>query len=128
MDTTIDISTVDQCAFVVRFVKECEVYERLLALKPVMSTSSEPLFEGLKKILNVNEVPIESCVANAFDGASNMSGQYNGVTAKLFETVPNHLHTWCFAHVLNLVMCDTAECTTSTITFFGLLQKGQVFF
>ncbi|XP_031353775.1 uncharacterized protein LOC116178426 [Photinus pyralis] len=56
-----------------------------------------------------------------------MSGVYNGLTAKLSAIVPTHIHTWCYAHVLNLVLSDAAQVLPSTISFFGLLQEAQVF-
>lgn len=127
MDTTIDISGNDQCAFVVRFVHGREVVERLLSLKCVTSTTAMALLASLSDALKEVGIPIENCVANAFDGASNMSGAYNGLTAKLSDIVPNHIHTWCYAHVLNLVLSDTAQVLPSTISFFGLLQEAQVF-
>ncbi|XP_054259308.1 uncharacterized protein LOC128984050 [Macrosteles quadrilineatus] len=127
MDTTIDVSTLDQCAFVLRYVRDSEVTERLLALKSVVSTSGQSLFETLKTVLEETNIPLENCVANAFDGASNMSGQYNGVTAKLCSVIPNHIHTWCYAHVLNLVLTDTAQCINKSINFFNLLQEVHVF-
>lgn len=127
MDTTIDISGNDQCAFVVRFVHGREVVERLLSLQCVTSTTAEALLASLSNTLQEVEISIENCVADAFDGASNMSGVYNGLTAKLSDIVPNHIHTWCYAHVLNLVLSDTAQILPSTISFFGLLQEAQVF-
>lgn len=83
--------------------------------------------DSLENTLKNVGIPLENCVANAFDGASNMSGAYTGLTAKLAEKVPNHIHTWCYAHVLNLVLSDTAQILPATITFFGLLQEAQVF-
>ncbi|XP_074030798.1 uncharacterized protein [Leptinotarsa decemlineata] len=127
MDTTIDISSNDQCAIVARYVKGHEVCERLLALKSVVSTTGEALFDTLSGVLTELEIPLSDCVANAFDGASNMSGQYNGLTAQMASKIPNHIHTWCYAHVLNLVISDTAQCLTVTISFFSIMQETQVF-
>ncbi|KAJ8875516.1 hypothetical protein PR048_023411 [Dryococelus australis] len=39
-----------------------------------------------------------------FYDASNMSSKYSGVLSRLHDLVPNHLHIWCYAHVLNLIM------------------------
>lgn len=127
MDTTIDISGYDQCAIVVRYVDGKEVKERLLGLKTVQSSTAQGLLQDLLTELEKHELKVGNCVADAFDGASNMSGEYNGVSAKLKELVPNHTHTWCYAHVLNLVMTNTAQCLPQTISFFGLLQEAQVF-
>jgi len=128
MDTTMDLSSYDQCSIVLRYVPHNEVYERLIGLKHVTSTSGNSLFETLKDTLAELDLPLNNCVANAFDGAANMSGQYNGVTAKLSEVIANHVHTWCYAHVLNLVLSDTTQCLTPCMSFFNLVQESYVFF
>lgn len=87
MDTTIDISGNDQCSYVVRFVNGSEVQERLISLECVTSTKTEALMDSLENSLKNVGIPLENCVANAFDGASNMSGTYTGLTAKFAEKV-----------------------------------------
>ncbi|XP_025416538.1 uncharacterized protein LOC112687804 isoform X2 [Sipha flava] len=128
MDTTMDLSSYDQCSIVLRYVPHNEVCERLIGLKHVTSTSGNSLFETLKDTLAELDLPLNNCVANAFDGAANMSGHYNGVTAKLSEVITNHVHTWCYAHVLNLVLSDTTQCLTPCMSFFNLVQEAFVFF
>lgn len=49
---------------------------------------------------------VENCTAKVLDGASNICGQYKGVSTRLKEDVPNHIHTWCATHNLNLVVTD----------------------
>ena len=127
MDTTIDISGKDQCAFVLHYVIESKIFERLIALKCVTSTTAETLLNSLKQVLTKVGIPIENCIADAFDGVSNMSGIYNGLSAKLIEIIPIHIHTWCAAHVFNLVLCDTADIVTETTTLFNILQRACVF-
>lgn len=122
-----DVSGYDQCAIVLRYVFEKEVKEKLIGVKSVQSTTGESLLKTLLSIFQINELKVENCIANAFDGASNMNGEYNGVSAKLKDLVPNHIHTWCYAHVLNLVISDVAQCLPEAISFFGLLQETQVF-
>lgn len=127
MDTTIDVSGYDQCAIVLRYVTEKEVKEKLLGLITIQSTTATGLLQSLLTLLEANGLNVANCVADAFDGASNMNGEYNGLAGKLKQLVPNHTHTWCYAHVLNLVMTDTVQCLPATISFFGLLQETQVF-
>lgn len=100
MDTTIDVYGYDQCAIVLRYVFEKEVKEKLIGLKVVQSTAAENLLQILISTFQILDLKVENYIANLFDGASNMSGQYNGVSAKLKDLVPNHVHTWCYAHVL----------------------------
>ena len=57
-----------------------------------------------------------------------MSGQYNGFTAFLKKESPGHIHTWCYAHVLNSVLCDVTTTNHASISPFGLVEKVGVFF
>ena len=57
-----------------------------------------------------------------------MSEQYNGSTAFLEKESPGHIHTWCYAHVLNLVFCDFTTTNHASISLFGLVQKVGVLF
>lgn len=64
---------------------------------------------------------------NSTDGAANMQGQYKGFSAKLSETGATQLHVWCYAHVLNLVICDAIEIKVGALSLFGLLDSCAVF-
>ena len=57
-----------------------------------------------------------------------MSGEYNGVTSWLKRNLLGHIHVWCNAHVLNLVMTETSECCIPAINLFGFLNEIGVFF
>lgn len=74
---------------------------------------------------NIN---IKNCIGNSTDGAANMQGQYNSFNTWLQEEAGTQLHTWCYAHVLNLVMMDITEKNHYSITLFGLLNSCAVFF
>lgn len=76
------------------YVIHDEVCERVIALKHVFSTSGQSLFDTLCNTLDVLNLPLENCIANAFDGAANMCGPYNGVSTKLSEIIANYIHTW----------------------------------
>lgn len=128
MDTTMDLSSYDQCSIVLRYVIHDEVCERVIGLKHVTSTSGQSLFDTLRNSLDELNLSLENCVANSFDGAANMCGQYKGVSAKLSEIIANHVHTWCYAHVLNLVISDTTQCLTLCVSFFSCVQEAYVFF
>lgn len=134
MDTIMDICSRDQCVIVLRYVGvdseigDIKVQERIYELKHVTTTTGLHLFNTLKDSFVENEILLENCIADSFDGAANMSGQYHGVTTHIREMLPSHMHTWCYAHVLNLVITDTVQCSTSIITFFNALQERCVFF
>lgn len=51
----------------------------------MISSSGQGLFDLLKLTLDSMNIGLHNCVADAFDGAANMNGQYKGVQAKLKE-------------------------------------------
>ena len=126
IDSTQDISVKDQVAVVIRYTLD-EPKERLLSLVPAKGGTGEELFQLVKEELERYDIPLRNCIADATDGAANCSGIYNGFQAKLKEVIPNHVHLHCYAHVLNLVICDACK-TVQAIKLFGFAQKLCCFF
>ena len=96
------------------------------------SATGADLCNLLKEVLQKRNIDVSKCISKCIcdstDGGSNMSGQYNGFTAFLEKKSPGHIHTWCHAHVLNLVLCDVTTTNHASISLFGLFQKVGVFF
>ena len=68
------------------------------------------------------------CIVDSFDGAANKSGVYNSLQALLKQVRPNHVHTWCYAHVVNLVIGDASTVSDQAVSLFALLnQKANLF-
>ena len=44
-----------------------------------------------------------------YDGASNMSGRFQGVKARIQQVQPLAIYTHCVAHVHNLVVVDSCS-------------------
>ena len=66
-------------------------------------------------------------VAQTYDGASNMSGKYNGLQAKFKSLAGEHvIFVHCYAHTLNLVLGDTACASLDVAKLFGKLQALYV--
>ena len=128
MDSITDISTHDQCAVVVRYVQEGKARERLLRLVNVSDSSAQSLHNLLEKSLEEVGVKLDMCVGDSFDGAANMSGVYNGLQALLKQVRPSHVHTWCYAHILNLVIGDASTVSSQAVSLFGLLNQMANFF
>ena len=53
-------------------------------------------------------VKLDMCVGDSFDGGANMSGVYNGLQALFKLVCPRHVRSWCYAHVLKLVIDDAS--------------------
>ena len=128
MDSTTDISTHDQCAVVVRYVQEGKARERLLRLVNVSDSSAQSLHNLLEKSLEEVGIKLDMCVGDSFDGAANTSGVYNGLQALLKQVRPSHVHTGCYAHVLNLVIGDASTVSSQAVSLFGLLNRMANFF
>ena len=128
MDSTTDVSTHDQCAVVVRYVEEDKAKERLLRLVNVSDSRAQSLHNLLGKSLEEVGVQLDMCIGDSFDGAGNMSGVYNGLQALLKQVCPSHVHTWCYAHVLNLVIGDASTVSVQAVSLFGLLNQMANFF
>ncbi|XP_068122030.1 zinc finger MYM-type protein 1-like [Hyperolius riggenbachi] len=128
MDSTQDVSTHDQCAIVVRYVAGDKVKERLLRLVTVEDSSSQSLHTLLTESLSALGLNLEKCIGDSFDGAANMSGTYSGLQALMKEVHPAHIHTWCYAHVLNLVIGDASTVCVPAVSLFGLLSNLSTFF
>jgi hypothetical protein len=75
--------------------------------------------------LNIN---LEDCRGQSYDNASNMSGIYNGLQAKIQEQAPLAMFVPCAAHSLNLVGTSAAESSTEACHFFMLLEEVYTFF
>ena len=86
------------------------------------------MYNLLKEVLHKQNIDVSKCISDSTDGASNMSGQYNGFITFLKKESPGHIHTWCYAHVLNLVLCDVTTTNHASISLFGFVQKVGVFF
>ena len=73
-------------------------------------------------------VSLKGCVSDSFDGAANMSGIYSLVQALMKAEQPSHIHTWCYAHVLNLVIGDASSVCVPAENLFKLLNDLTTFF
>lgn len=128
MDSTQDVSIHDQCAVVIRYVANDVVKESFVRLVEVKDSSGRRLHSLLTESLEEVGLDLGKCVGDSFDGAANMSGQFSGVQALMKEKQPSHIHTWCHAHVLNLVIGDTSSICVSAISLFGMLNELSNFF
>lgn len=67
-------------------------------------------------------IDINNCRGQCYDNASNMSGTYKGVQARIKQINP--LAEWvpCAAHTLNLVGVNSVNCCEETEQFFSFVQ------
>ncbi|XP_026821552.1 zinc finger MYM-type protein 1-like [Rhopalosiphum maidis] len=108
VDSSPDISHVDQLSFVIRYVQENGVpIERFLQFLPNTGHKAIELFDSVIKLLNSYEIEIENCRGQSYDNARNMSGIYSGLQARIKELNPLIEYVPCSAHSLNLEILKT---------------------
>jgi len=118
LDTTQDISVMDQCSIFVRYVVDGMIHERLISVKSCIDSTGKGMMNLLKKAMDTVGLDITHCIGNATDGAANMRGAYNGFTSWLSEEAPGQVHVWCYSHVLNLVISDATKSPIAVANFF----------
>lgn len=126
LDTTQDITAQDQCSVVLRYVTDT-INERLVAVVRCSASTGEAFVQLLSDVLDGLNLDKRLCIGNATDGAANMQGRYKGFSSLLASQSPHHVHVWCYAHVLNLVLSDTTEIVIESGSLFHLLNETAVF-
>lgn len=127
IDSTQDVSVMDQLAICVRYIFNGVVQERLLNLVVCHNSSGIGLFNLLKEEIKKLGLMLNDIVACSFDGAANMKGIYNGLQAHLKSVNPNIVYTHCMGHVLNLVMSECSTDINLAEDLFGLVEQSAVF-
>lgn len=123
VDSTPDLSHVDQLTFVVRYVKNGVPVERFLQFLPIKEHKAEYLAETVLKFLDNYDIPIKDCRGQSYDNASNMAGKYSGLQARIKEKCKFAIFVLCAAHSLNLMGSHAAGCVLEVTSFFQLIQR-----
>lgn len=130
VDSTPDISHVDQLTVILRYVKttDGQVVERFFTFVPISSHTGEALATTVLTFLEKCNIDITYLRGQSYDNAANMSGCYNGLQAHIARVNKLAYYIPCAAHSLNLVgVCAVESCVGAT-SFFGLVQSMYNFF
>ena len=107
VDETTDMSNTEQMVVCLRFVdNNLKVYEEVVGLYSLESTSAETIVSTIKDVLLRMNLRMEMCCGQCYDGASNMSGSNSGVATKIASLEHRALYTHCYGHALNLATQD----------------------
>lgn len=97
-------------------------------LKESPATSGQDLYDLFKMIMEKQKFHWkEELVGQSYDGASNMSGNYKGLQARIKQENPRALFVWCHAHRLALIVKQAVSSDSNTIDLFGYLESLYVF-
>lgn len=127
-DEITDKSNWEQLGIVVRYVKNCEPYERLLEYISCPDTTGEAISLNVQRCLTNVKLDIHKCRAQTYDGAGNMAGKQRGCAARIQEIEPKALYLHCTSHNLNLALskgCNVPEihCMLCALKSVGLFFK-----
>lgn len=127
LDETSDVEMVSQLSTVLRYIHEGKIEERFVGFTNI---SADGRFDGLFNHAQsvISKFNLKSkLVAQSYDGASVMSGDLNGLQAKVLETCPHALHVHCYAHILNLVLSQSLSNIQECKVFFASLNGIATF-
>jgi len=125
---TSDVSCYSQLPTVIRYVNSngavCESFVRFSDVSKDRSAAaiSDLVVKELKEFDCPNKL-----IAQTY-GAAVMSGEFNGVQAKVKEDAPDAIFIHCYAHRLNLVLSQAASSIAKCNVFFSTLGGLSCFF
>lgn len=100
-------------------------------------TTGKHIAEAIMQCLHHNNIDINKCRGQTYDGAAAMSSERVGVQARIKEVCPLAIYTHCRSHVLNLSIASACKvsqirCVVDVINevfiFFSSSPKRQRFF
>lgn len=117
----------EQLSFCIRYTKDLDVVERFLTF---LNVSEKQDADSLSTIMfnyldasNIAQIPI---VAQSYDGASVMSGRFNGVQQKVKLRHPCAIYTHCMAHRVNLIVIDMCKIVKIKKNIFIILNVSYI--
>lgn len=90
---------------------------------PIDKHNSSYLEQKVMETLTKLGVDIKNCRGQSFDNASNMSGKYSGLQARIEKHGPSAVFIPCANHFLNLIGNFAAESCITAVQYFMFLQK-----
>uniref|UniRef100_A0A8C3A0E6 DUF4371 domain-containing protein n=1 Tax=Cyclopterus lumpus TaxID=8103 RepID=A0A8C3A0E6_CYCLU len=138
IDTTQDISKVDQLSQVLRYVTiskdendtplEVKIHESFTGFHAVHDQSASGLEKDIVGLLEKKGISVNKCRGQGYDGAATMSGVYSGLQKRISDRESNAIYIHCASHNLNLVLNDACQNVTKVKEFYDSVQKLYVFF
>ena len=127
VDSIPDMTHVDQLTFIIRFVQDDgTIAERCLKfIESNRQHDTESITNHILRTLTEYDINLDN---QRYNNASNLSGKYTGVQARLKALNPLIHYISCSAHSLNLIVLCAVESCINAVSFFGFLQNFYKFF
>ncbi|KAK0153294.1 Zinc finger MYM-type protein 1 [Merluccius polli] len=125
-DGTTDISSSEQFSCHVHYVDSDLCHQSVfLGFYNAPDSKADTLFRCITDMFLRLHLPIEKLQGYCFDGASNMSGRFTGVRARLAEICPGSLFVHCCNHSLDLALQEVARDVTLIADIFNFVQSAS---
>ncbi|VAI41896.1 unnamed protein product [Triticum turgidum subsp. durum] len=123
VDECRDVSDKEQMAAVLRYLDKCGlVQEKFVGVVHVEETTASYLKSCIDLLFSQLGLNLEQVRGQGYDGASNMSGEFNGLQAKIMNENKSAYYVHCFAHKLNLVVVAIAKKIFEVGDFFDMVS------
>lgn len=124
IDESRDISIKEQMVVVIRYVnkKGC-IIEHFLGVVHVPDTTTPTLKNALDSLFCKHNLSIANLRGQGYDGASNMSGDINGLQSLILNENKSAFYVHCFAHQLQLTIVGAARRDKKIVTFFNTVAN-----
>lgn len=125
VDETADISTHEQVAIIIRYTDDyLKIKERFVGFYKTGSTCGKDLDKIVNCVLVKLGLSADSyLVAQGYDGASNMSGHRQGLSAWIKSKVKRAIYVHCLCHRLNLSLQSACSETTEVRNCLGTVNS-----
>lgn len=134
MDSTLDITKIDQVSIVIRYVvlnyetRNLTIEESFLGFFCIEQHGAHNYEQLITDILLKLELDINMCRGQGYNGAAVMSGFYSGVQKRIKDKVSTASYVHCCAHNMNLVIADAVKSNQMALSFFDTVQAIFNFF
>ncbi|XP_020695550.1 zinc finger MYM-type protein 1-like [Dendrobium catenatum] len=111
-------------AIVIRYVSEKgQIIERFLGIVHVPETSARCLKKGVEQVLSNYNLSHSKIRGQGYDGASNMSGEFNGLKALFLDDNKSAYYIHCFSHQLQLALVAVAKNHVQIALLFTIISN-----
>ncbi|XP_042466250.1 zinc finger MYM-type protein 1-like [Zingiber officinale] len=121
LDEARDCSMKEQMTFVIKYVnKHGEVIERFMAIVHVATTTTACLKEAIDSLFAKYGLSMARLRGQGYDGASNMSREFNDLKSLIIKENPYTRYVHCFAHQLQLMVVAIAQANQYVYDFMWI--------
>ncbi|XP_060969769.1 uncharacterized protein LOC115703887 [Cannabis sativa] len=124
VDESRDVSIKEQMVVMFRYVdKKGYVIERFIGIEHVENTTAISLKIAIDKLFSKHGLNISRLRGQEYDGASNMSGEFNSLKSIIMKENECAFYVHCFAHQLQLALMGVAKKHDITGTFLTMVSN-----